>query len=68
MQHKYQKKSKTLAFPLFDSCVANRRTDGPKDGQPDRWTDGQMDKVSYRVACQQLKRKKKVENKKREEN
>ena len=43
-----QKGSKTLVFPLIDSCSqSDRRTDEPTD----RWTD----KASYRVACPQLK-------------
>ena len=32
--HIPKKTSKTLVFPLFDSCVTDRRTDGQKDG----WT------------------------------
>ena len=40
-------------FTLFDLC-----TDGPTDG----WTDGRTDKGSYRVACPQLKKKNREED------
>ena len=43
-----QKASKTLIFPLFDSCS---RTDRHSDTRMDQRTD----KVFYRVACPQLK-------------
>ena len=43
-------------FTLFDSC-------SPTDGPTDRRTDGRTDKASYRVACPQLKKKKKEEKK-----
>ena len=47
-----QKGSKTLVFPLFNSCS---RTHGPIDKRTDGWTDGWMDRASYRIACPQLK-------------
>ena len=43
--------SKTLVFPLFDSCWP---TIGPLDNQ----TNGRMDKASYGVACLKLKNEK----------
>ena len=43
---------------------AHRRTDRPTDG----WTDRRTDKASYRVACPQLKRKRKKETKKERNN
>ena len=42
-QHTYQKKSKTLIFPLFDSCVMDGRT----DRRTDRWTDRPTDGRTY---------------------
>ena len=44
-------------FPLFDSSVTDRRTDGP--------TDGRTDKASYRVASPRLKRERKQSRKKK---
>ena len=40
-----RKASKTLIFPLFDSCP-----------RADQRTDRRMDKASYRVACPQLRK------------
>ena len=38
--HLPKKTSKTLVFPLFDSCVTDRRTARRTDGQTDGRTDG----------------------------
>jgi len=49
-------------FTLFVSCSqTNGRTDGQMDGRMDGRTDGRTDKGRYRVACPQLKKKKREE-------
>ena len=54
-------KSVLPIFALFYKSVtdgpSDQRTNGPTDGRTDRRTDGPTNRVTYKVACMRLKRK-----------